>query len=385
MPNGSMPPATIAGVGLALLLVTWVAYPAVMVLLGRAARRRVPVAPTNPAQWPTVTCVLATRDAPAVVAERVADFLAGEYPAERLDIVVGIDAAASGLREALAAFGGVLADRRVRVVAGDAPGGKCPALNAAVRAATGDVLVFSDARQRFAPRTVGLLVGALLADARLGVTSGRLVLPSDQSSIFRHYLRYELAIRDAEARVHSAVGVSGSVYALRRALWTPLPAGLILDDLYVPMRLALGGWRVGFERDAIAHETRRVDAGQEYRRKVRTLTGNFQLCAWLPGILVPFRDPIWLQFVCHKLLRLATPWAAAAFALGTAWLVLLAAGPTAKWLVLAAALGTLWMAAGRDTIARKLRSAAVQFAALQAAVVTATVNGARGRWDVWKA
>jgi cellulose synthase/poly-beta-1,6-N-acetylglucosamine synthase-like glycosyltransferase len=273
----------------------------------------------------------------------------------------------------------------VRVVPGHAPGGKCPALNAAVAAADGEILVFSDARQRFAPDTVARLVGALRADGRLGAASGRLVLPRDaQSAVFQLYWRYERAIRAAEARLHSAVGVSGSVYAMPRALWAPMPAGLILDDLWAPMRLVLAGHRIGFLEDALAYETRRVNAGQEFTRKVRTLTGNFQLVAWLPGVVAPWRNPIWVQFVCHKLLRLQTPYAVLLIGAWLAWEGWRLAGPRAPLLLGVVAIGALWMLAGRDAIARRLRGIAAQVASLQAATVVACVNGVRGRWDVWK-
>ena len=369
--------------GLGLVVVPWLLYPAVVVLLGRLAGPR-PAPPLPDAACPRVTCVLATRDAPDVVRERVADFLAQDYPADRLDVVVALDAAAADALAPALAFG----DPRVRVVAGDAPGGKCPALNAAVRAATGDVLVFSDARQRFAPDVTRKLAAALAADPRLGATSGRLVLPADDAGgLFRLYSRFELTLRAAEARLHSAVGVSGSVYAMPRALWAPLPAGLILDDLYVPMRLALGGRRVGFVPDAYAYETRRVGAGQEFRRKVRTLTGNYQLCAWLPGVLVPGRNPIWAQFLLHKLLRLLLPVGVLLALAGGAGLAARAAvallGVRAWWLAGAAAVGALWLWAGRDGLARRLRGVAVQFASMQAAVALAAFNGVRGRWDVW--
>ena len=381
--------AVVAGIAAALLLLAWVLYPGLVVLLARVVGRpERTAAPGSP--LPSVTCVLATRDAAPTVADRVADFLASEYPPHLLSVVVAVDATAPEVLEALndlrGARGGPLADERVEVVAGDAPGGKCPALNAGVRRATGELLAFSDSRQRFEPATIQRLAAALLSEPRLGATSGRLLLPRDErSSIFRHYLRFELAIRRAESRLHSAVGVSGSVYAMRRALWRPLPSGLILDDVYVPMKLVLDGWRVGFVHEAIAHETRQVAPEQEYRRKVRTLTGNFQLCAWLPGVLVPGRNPIWVQFVCHKLLRLATPWCAIAVALASGVWILRAAGNTAIWLVGAALLGAVWIAIGRDVVARKLRGAVVQVGALQAAAATATINGIRGRWDVWKA
>ena len=373
----------LAGVGLALVAVPWIIYPAVTMLVARlAGPRPAPRLDAPPHEWPTVSCILATRDDPATVRERIADFLAQDYPADRLDVVVALDAtAAAELRPALGPL-----DPRVTVVAGDAPGGKCPALNAAVRAAGGELLLFSDARQRFAPDVARRLASALRDDPRLGITSGRLLLPPDrESSLFRLYSRYELALRDAEARLHSAVGVSGSVYAMWRRLWAPLPDGLILDDVYVPMRLALDGWRVGFARDAHAHETRRVSAGQEFRRKVRTLTGNYQLCAWLPGVLVPVRNPIWLQFLLHKLLRLVLPWGVLLVALAVAIGLVQLAGAAAPWLLAAAAVGALWLWLGRDGLARRLRGIAVQFGSMQAATMVAMVHGLRGRWDVWRA
>jgi cellulose synthase/poly-beta-1,6-N-acetylglucosamine synthase-like glycosyltransferase len=371
---------TLATLGAALLAITWIAYPAAVVLVARALAPRRPSRPAV-AVLPSVTCVLATRDDPEVVRERVANFLASNYPSERLDVVVGLDATSSTSAEALWS---TLPDPRVRVVSGDAPGGKGATLNAAVRSANGELLVFSDARQRFEPDTIRRLVDALHEDERLGAVSGRLLLPRDeQSSLFRQYLRYELAIRSSEAHIHSAVGVSGSVYAMRRPLWPVLPVGVILDDLYVPMRLVLDGWRVGFADDAIAYETRRVAAAQEYRRKVRTLTGNFQLCAWLPACLMPHRNPIWLQFVCHKLLRLLTPWGVAFVVVGVTGLALRAAGAEAPKLLAAAAMAGAWPLLGRDRLARKLRGLALQLASLLAATVTATVNAARTRWDVW--
>src|SRR5690606_6607503 len=105
---------------------------------------------------------------------------------------------------------------------------------------------------------------------------------------------------------------------IRREVWTPLPEDLLLDDVYVPMHAVLNGWRVGFVDDARAFETRQAPPTREYARKVRTLTGVIQLVVKLPGLLVPLRNPIWLQFTCHKLLRLATPYALAAVALWVA-------------------------------------------------------------------
>jgi hypothetical protein len=115
---------------------------------------------------------------------------------------------------------------------------------------------------------------------------------------------------------------------------------------------------------------------------VRTLTGVWQLCAWLPETLVPVRNPVWMQFVAHKLLRLLTPY----------WLLVCLA-----WLVLAVAqrIGLAWFVLGclafaaalqlRSRPFRMLRSAVVSSVLIQVATVRATANGARKQWDVWHA
>jgi hypothetical protein len=171
---------------------------------------------------------------------------------------------------------------------------------------------------------------------------------------------------------------------MRRSLWNPLPAGLILDDLWVPMQLVLGGHRVGFQPLAEAFDTRSTAPGQEFRRKVRTLTGNFQLVAWLPAVLLPWRNPVWPQFVCHKLLRLLTPFAVLGLGLGILC-VAFASDVRLGWLLLGALpalllLSLMW----RTGAGARLRSALVWGLSMQGAIVVATWKGLRGQWDVWK-
>ena len=368
----------VALVASAAILAVWVGYPLIIAAL--AALRRDPEIGTD--DRPTVTVVIATRDDPAVVRQRAADVLAGDYPADRLDVVVGLDG--GGAAPDFGRFGDL--DARVRLVAGDAPGGKAATLNAAVRAAAGEVLVFTDAGQRFDRSAIRHLVLGLRR-TRTAAVSGRLEIPAGEGgpSLSERYWRYERWVRRSEARVHSPVGVTGAVYAMRRDRWTPLPSGLILDDLWVPMRLVLDGYRVGFADAARASDTRRFDAQQEFRRKARTLTGVVQLCAWMPRVLLPWRNPIWVQFVAHKLLRLLTPYLLAAAAAGAlVELVLrLQAAPGLAAALAGGAGAVALVIAARPALRRRVRGAAEQLFALQLAVVVATFNGARGRWDVW--
>ena len=116
-------------------------------------------------------------------------------------------------------------------------------------------------------------------------------------------------MRRNESRVWSTLGATGAIYALRRACWTPLPAGTLLDDVLEPMRAVLNGCRIVFEERAIAYDRASVDAAAESRRKTRTLAGNYQILAQEPRLLLPFVNPVWLQYVSHKIGRLVVPWA----------------------------------------------------------------------------
>jgi poly-beta-1,6-N-acetyl-D-glucosamine synthase len=102
------------------------------------------------------------------------------------------------------------------------------------------------------------------------------------------------------------IGATGAIYAIRRELWRPLPARTILDDVYTPMSIGLDGRRVVFEEKARAHDKVAQKGTREFARKVRTLTGNYQLCQLMPRLLVP-TSLLALQFYSHKLMRLAAP------------------------------------------------------------------------------
>lgn len=353
----------------------WIGYPLAVAAAASLRRRRRQAA--GPAE--AVSVVLATRAPCVEVRERVDDLLRSEYDPHLLEVIVAFDAEGGDPRcEVLAA-----ADPRIRVVRGDSPGGKAATLNAGVRAARGTVLVFADTYQRFHPAAVRRLAAAV-RDGGTPAATGRLELPRGSTgSLIRTYWKFERVLRRLEGRIHSPIGVTGAVYAVRREVWPSLPAGLILDDVFVPLKLVLQGYRVAFVNDAYAFETRPSQDHLEYARKVRTLTGNFQLCALLPGLLSPRRNPVWLQFVFHKLLRLTTPYLLLAT---TPWLAsearhALRRLPKGVAVGLGVAVtGGMYFEPG--TVLRCV-SLLREGALLQAAVVRATWNGARGKWNVW--
>jgi cellulose synthase/poly-beta-1,6-N-acetylglucosamine synthase-like glycosyltransferase len=354
----------------------WVAYP--VVISGLAALIGPIRRPRPRASVPqSVTVIVASREPGPALRQRVHNLLQADLPEDALDIVIGVhESAFLEMNAAVASF-----SPRVRVVPTSVKG-KPSALNAAVAAATGEVLVFADTYQAFDPDTIpNLLEG--FTHACVGAVSGRLELPQSTPALVSAYWSMERALRRGEAVVHSSIGVTGAVYAMRRALWRDLPEQLLLDDLYGPMRLILDGYRIAFQPNARACDNRAVEPAREYRRKVRTLTGVLQLCSWMPGVLIPIRNPVWLQFMFHKVLRLLTPYLLLVVAI---WTVLLSTAlPTALgWaLLLATVLAVVWLLRTRRPFGARLRAVATEGLLLQAATIVAGFNGLRGKWQVW--
>jgi poly-beta-1,6-N-acetyl-D-glucosamine synthase len=188
--------------------------------------------------------------------------------------------------------------------------GKAAAITAACKEAQHDILVFADTRQRWDARALNLLLENF-ADPSIAAVSGDLVLESQPGVMagVGLYWRYEKWLRKKESLLHSTVGVTGAICALRRPLFPGVPQGTVLDDVYWPLRLTMTGYRVIHDQRAVAYDCLPHRARDEFRRKVRTLAGNFQLVARMPQLLLPWRNPVWWQFISHKLLRLAVPWA----------------------------------------------------------------------------
>ena len=123
--------------------------------------------------------------------------------------------------------------------------------------------------------------------------------------------------------------------------------------------------------------------GDEHRRKVRTLTGVIQLCRILPDVLIPWRNPIWTQFFCHKLLRFVSPVLVTLIIVGIGASILRAFAETPKPWVAVGGLSMVVLAGVALLAVARLRRALSEFIYLHVAIVRAAVNGIRGNWKVW--
>lgn len=295
----------------ALLMFTYAGYP--LALAALAALRRPTLAGDD--TTPTVTVVIAAYNEADCIRQKVDNLLASDYPPDALDIIVASD----GSTDATVANAEGAHSPRVRTIAFAERRGKASVLNQVIPEARGDIVVLADARQRFDSGALRALVRHFV-DPQVGAVGGELVLIDTQAngSEVVHgvsaYWRYEKFIRRNESRIDSTVGVSGAIYALRRGLFEPIPPDTILDDVLIPMRVVARGYRVLLEPTARAYDRTAPTADAEYRRKVRTLAGNFQLFARERWLLNPMRNRLWLQTFAHKFCRLLGP-----FALATAF------------------------------------------------------------------
>jgi cellulose synthase/poly-beta-1,6-N-acetylglucosamine synthase-like glycosyltransferase len=281
----------------------FVGYP---LLIGLLARLRPASRIKSPNSEPVSVVIVAHNEAQRLPA-KIASILASDDQHLIREIVIASDGSTDDTASVLA----TLNEPRVKLVELPERRGKPTALNAVVPNCASEIVVLTDARQNLDRRAVAELA-ASFADARVGVVSGELVLKSEGESTtaalgISAYWRYEKWIRDCEARFRSVPGATGALYAVRRSLFRPIPPQTILDDVVIPMQAIASGARCVFEPAAIAFDQPSASMAQESIRKRRTIAGAAQLVIQQPAWLLPWRNPIWLEFISHKIARLASP------------------------------------------------------------------------------
>jgi cellulose synthase/poly-beta-1,6-N-acetylglucosamine synthase-like glycosyltransferase len=273
---------------------TLIGYPAYLAAKARLRPRPVQASPYAG----SVSVILTSRNEGPRIAMKMREILAQRGSHQLTQLIVASDGSTDDtLLQARSVH-----DARVLVL--DLPArGKSSAIASAIPHAQGDIVIFSDTRQRIGEDTFTALL-APLSDASVCVSSCALALPTSQSAGL--YWRYERALRIHESRTGSVVGATGALYAVRRSHLHAPTAGCLLDDVSIPMDAALQGGRVVIAEDAIVHDVE-ADKAHEQTRKVRTISGTFQLLAMRPEYLHPRKNPLFARFVMHKLARLALP------------------------------------------------------------------------------
>ncbi|MCA9404305.1 MAG: glycosyltransferase family 2 protein [Candidatus Omnitrophica bacterium] len=293
----------VAALWILIFLVVWcyLLYPVSVAAFARAAERKV----AKGEYCPTVSVVISVWNEEDVIEAKLRNFLALDYPADNFEILIGSDGSTDRTNAIVKSF----TDPRVRLIEHGERRGKMATLNDLVAKARHEVIVFTDARQEFAADAIRQLV-ANFADPAVGCVSGELMFSRKEGATARGinlYWNYEKFMRKCESRIHSMLGATGAVYAIRKALYPTVPVEVVLDDVYIPLKIVQQGYRAIFDGEAKAYDEVADSPREEYRRKARTLFGNWQVFRIFIGLFNPFTSPVAVQFFSHKFLRVAAP------------------------------------------------------------------------------
>jgi len=289
----------------ATIVYAYLGYPILIWALSRMFGRE----PSPPAkddwEWPLVSLLIPAFNEEVVLGDRLRNALAMDYPAGRLEIVVGSD----GSTDATTAIAREYAGRGVRLLEYDLRRGKATVLNESMPKLSGGIVLMSDANTLIDPSALRKLV-RWFRDPAVGAVCGRLVLidPAEGRNVDGLYWKYETFIKRCENRLGALLGANGGIYAIRKALYAPIPATTTVDDLVIPLRAKLEtGCRIIYEPEAIAREETAPDIDGEFRRRARNGTGDLRSLEILWRLLNPFWGWTAFSFFSHKILRLACP------------------------------------------------------------------------------
>jgi poly-beta-1,6-N-acetyl-D-glucosamine synthase len=258
----------------------------------------------------TVTVLLPVHNGENWIRQKLSSILALDYPGELVQILVISDGSTDGTEAIASEF----ASKGVELLRLP-KGGKPAALNAGLKRAMGDVVFFTDVRQKLEPDCLRKLVSCF-ADPQVGAACGELVIldgfTHEEASIGL-YWKIEKWIRRQLSDMGTLLVVTGCVYAIRRDLADPLPPDALGDDIFMPQTILKKGYRVVFESGAKAYDYP-TDSSVEFNRKVRTLAGLYQYIRQCGLGPYPF------HFFSYKVSRLLLPYALLAVAASTLFL-----------------------------------------------------------------
>lgn len=350
-------------------------YPLLITVLGKLRPQQL----HREFQPQSVSVVIAIHNEGRTIARKLQSLLSLQHQECLVEILVGCD----GSTDDSAAQVRSCTDPRVRVIEFNERRGKPSVLNDLIPQCRGNLVLLTDARQDFDPE---FLAASLpnFADDRVGVVSGELVLRASNSRTTAAegiglYWKYEKFIRKSESRFRGVPGATGACYMIRKAAFRPIPATAILDDVAIPLSIVAQGYRCLFEAGALAYDDPSQSTGQEAIRKRRTIAGAAQLIRLYPQWVLPGVQPLWFEYLSHKLLRLASPLLLVLILAGNLWLS--AAQPYQTLLAIQFAFyvmaGCGWWAQQRG------RKSAVFGAPLM--FVTLNLTTLAALWDAWRA
>ena len=283
-----------------LIVYTYIGFPLGVVLRGLLWGR--PYKHEDLTIPPSVSIVISAYNEAKSIAAKLDNILSMEYPRDRLEVVIASDGSNDGTDAIVERYKeyGVKLLSLPRV-------GKAAALNAAVDASSGEILVFSDANSMYKTDAIQELVRPF-ADLKVGGVAGNQIYKTEvsggsSSDGERAYWNFDRTLKQFQGKSGNTLAATGAIYAIRRALFLPIPDG-VSDDFVTSTSVIVQGYRLVFAPDAVAYEPVASTSQVEFGRKVRVIVRSWKAFIYMRELLNPFRYKFYaIQLLSHKILR----------------------------------------------------------------------------------
>ncbi|GJL69850.1 MAG: glycosyl transferase [Nitrospirales bacterium] len=289
-------------VAFAAVVYTYFGYPLLVWLIGRMRPRPIKQGKFNP----SVSMIIAAYNEEKVIGHKMVNTMALAYPEGQLEIIVVADGSTDQTVSIVQSY----EKEGVTVLHQSLRQGKTAALNRAVSSATGEIVFFSDANTMYEPTVIQKIVRNF-NDPSVGGVSGRKVILKDcdrqTSQGETAFWNYEGWLKSGESRLGSIVGADGEIFAIRRALFAPMPSFIVHDDMFLSLKIVEAGFRVIYEGEATSAEYSSKTLHDEFFLKVRYASAGYQILTQFPKMFFPPKTFFAFQFISHKLFRWLIP------------------------------------------------------------------------------
>jgi cellulose synthase/poly-beta-1,6-N-acetylglucosamine synthase-like glycosyltransferase len=282
-----------------LIVYIFILFPALVLLRGLLVRRPYRIADITP----KLSMVIAAYNEAGTIRAKLENILSLDYPPGLLEVLIASDGSIDGTDEIVGSY----ANRGIKLLSLPRMG-KNAALTKAALAATGEILVFSDANSMYAPGALRALVHPF-ADPKVGGVVGNQIYKFDKrnaptSAGERGYWDFDRLLKQFQDRAGSVTSATGSIYAIRRKLFQPIIELSVVDDFMTSTGVILQGFRLVFASDAVSYEDVAESKKLEFSRKVRITLQGLKSVRLRAELLNPFRYGFYaVQLFSHKLLR----------------------------------------------------------------------------------
>jgi cellulose synthase/poly-beta-1,6-N-acetylglucosamine synthase-like glycosyltransferase len=285
----------------AIIVYTYAVYPVLALIHGNLFHRPLVKGEVGNTQ---VSLIIAAHNEQDSIAAKLENVLCLTYPRDQLEILIASDGSTDRTNQIVQQY----QSRGVRLLALPRRG-KASALNAAVAASSGEILVFSDANSMYAPDAIENMVKHFFDPRVGGVAGNQVYLPDGARKATltadgeRLYWGLDRWMKKNQSRAGNVISATGAIYSIRRSLFRPVPEG-VTDDFVTSTRVIAQGYRLVFEPEAIAFEPVAKSSEVEFGRKVRVMTRGFCGVLAVRELLNPFRYGMYsIQLFSHKVLR----------------------------------------------------------------------------------